>query len=559
MRHARLRITVLFICVLLLPLISTSAEQANEGVSLDDIVSDIVSFFKPVTGLVTGVEGKGAIIDIGKTSGVREGMRLKIYREGSEFRHPVTGEILGRMEREVGNAQVLVVGETDSAIEVISGEVQQGDRVRISQETVKMLFYQARSVDWAIGDALFKKLKETGRFEIVETEESKDDMDEVSLKQREMNTVFAVFLREKTTAGRRVLDVRLLHPDGSQFYARESFIPEEMIKELKFGYDFLKQVDETAFWSFEVPSSMEFVVSCDVNGDGTGELIVAIDHEIEVLRLDAGLKTLHQYDLGSLAIPIWLDCNDLNGDGKAEIGVSYFVGDRIMSDILGLTGVELSRLASTEGFVRLMGNTLYHQSYTVYDGYSGAVSALSSWTDVGGGRPLRLPEGVNIYDFYPVAINGEGGYFVIDGQWHMGLVSPAGEYLWRSDNKLGGFLRQYERPSAAGLVGRGSWVVKDRVTSYGGGLLIVDRKALAKRVEGLGFVSGSILEVSLRGTQAEVSTVLADVSGTVLDFTVLGDKLVVLVRPTLAVKAKNIFKGKSPFKRDIYVFPLSED
>ena len=559
MRRVRVKIAVLCLCMLLLPVVHASAEQAGQGSPLDEIASDVVSFFTPVAGQVTAGEGGWAVIDIGKTGGIKEGMRFKIYREGNEFRHPVTGEVLGRIETEVGDAQVLVAGETDSVIELISGEVQTGDRVRISQAMVKALFYQARSVDWAIGDALYRKLKETGRFEIVETEADEDDAEAVTLKQQEMNTVFAVFLRETIADGRRLLDVRLLNPDGSQFYAREAFIPEEKIRELKFGYDFLKKVDQAAFWSFEVPSSMEFVVSCDVNGDGTGELVVAIDHEIEVLRLEAGLKTLQHYDLGSLAVPIWLDCSDLNGDGKSDIAVSYFVGDRMTSDVLAGSETELGLLTSADGFVRVIGNTLYHQAYSVIEGYSGPVKALSSWTDTKEGRALRLPEGVNIYDFYPVAINGEEGYFVVDGGWYMGLVGPAGEYVWRSEEKLGGFLRQYEKPSPTGLIDRGSWLVKDRVTPYGGSLLIVDRKPLAKSAQGLGFSSGSIIEVSVRGTQAEVSPVLKEVSGTVLDFTVHGDRLVVLVRATLGSKAVNLFKGKSPFKRDLYIFPLRED
>lgn len=547
------------LCMILLPVIPASAEQAGQGTPLDEIARDVVSFFKPVSGLVTGSEGGWAVIDVGKTSGVREGMRFKVYREGSEFRHPVTGEVLGRIETEVGDAQVLVAGEKDSTIEMISGEVKAGDRVRISQATVKALFYQGRSVDWAIGDALYRKLKETGRFELVETEADEEKIEEVTLQQHEMKTVFAVFLRETVSDGRRVLDVRLLHPDGSQFYAGEAFIPEEQIKELKFGYDFLKKVDQAAFWSFEVPSSMDFIVSCDVNGDGSGELVVALDHEIEVLRLEAGLTTLQHFDLGSRAVPIWLDCNDLNGDGRSEIAVSYFVGDRIMSDMLGMPEAQLVRLANAEGFVRIIGNTLYSQAYSVNEGYSGPVKALSSWTEAEGGSPLTLPEGVNIYDFYPVEMDGKEGYFVVDAGWRMGVVGPSGEFVWRSEEKLGGFLREYEKPSPLGLIDRGTWVVKDRVTRYGTGLLLVDRKPLAKTAQGLGFISGSIVEVSLRGTQAEVSTVLGDVSGTVLDFTVLEDRLVVLVRATLGSKAINLFKGKSPFKRDLYIFPLRED
>jgi hypothetical protein len=68
-----------------------------------------------------------------------------------------------------------------------------------------------------------------------------------------------------------------------------------------------------------------------------------------------------------------------------------------------------------------------------------------------------------------------------------------------------------------------------------------------------------VIELSVSGDQVQESPVLKDIAGDILDFTVVGDKLVVLEKEPLGARAWGIFKGENPFKRNLYLFPLKED
>jgi len=57
-----------------------------------------------------GRGGKDAVIP---------GLELQVYREGQEFKHPYTGQILGKLDRDVGRVRVLEVQPNFSVAEVI--------------------------------------------------------------------------------------------------------------------------------------------------------------------------------------------------------------------------------------------------------------------------------------------------------------------------------------------------------------------------------------------------------------------------------------------------------
>ncbi|MGE5893162.1 MAG: FG-GAP repeat domain-containing protein [bacterium] len=551
---------LVFTCMIVLLHAPVSAVEKGKNTIFNEISRDALSFFVPVTGLITSLSEGTAEIDIGQTGGVRKGMRFKAFREGSEFFHPVTGEALGRIETGTGEVEVIEADDQKATVRIISGDIEIGDRVRISQGVMQVLFYQTRSVDWVVGDSLFRDLKNTGRFEMMETEYDKDDPAVMIREMQEKNAVFGIFLRGTKHEGKEALAVSFYHPDGNEFYHRDIVLMDEQVKELKFGYDYLKKVDTaTTRWSFEVPSSMEFIAACDVNGDGKDELVAAIGDEVEVFRLDEELKTLFTADIRHAVQAIWLDCADIDRDGKAEIVVSSLADGRAVSDIFTYSGTELKRVEKKNGFLRVLDNTLYGQAFSSTEGFAGKVHALQPGNGWSSGKELELPQGMSLYDSYPVTVNGQDGYLFIDDGAFINIVLADGKLLWRNPESLGGFLREYKKESPTGLLDAGSWFVKDRVLPYAGSLLLIKRNLVAKTSKGLGFSSADIIELSFPEGVPTVSPVLKEISGTVYDFAVIEDKLVILVRQSLAMKAVNVFKGKSPFKREIYLFPLKKD
>jgi hypothetical protein len=47
-----------------------------------------------------------------------------------------------------------------------------------------------------------------------------------------------------------------------------------------------------------------------------------------------------------------------------------------------------------------------------------------------------------------------------------------------------------------------------------------------------------------------------DISGSLLDYAIAGDRLIVLCKPLFGLKAKNILKGENPVGDMLYIYSL---
>jgi len=103
--------------------------------SFGEELSGLADLFKR-EGYVVEREGKTVILDLGKGK-VSVGEVFKILRGGKEIVHPVTGQVLGRLEEEVGKAVVVKVEDKFSVAELSEDRgVSKGDRVRLSYGSV---------------------------------------------------------------------------------------------------------------------------------------------------------------------------------------------------------------------------------------------------------------------------------------------------------------------------------------------------------------------------------------------------------------------------------------
>ena len=138
----------------------------------------LAAAFPRVEGLVIGFEGDLILIDRGTAEGVVQGMELDVFREGEEFKHPLTQEILGRMDKDLGMVRVLHVHERYAEATVIKkaekAGFRKGDRARVSMARMIVAFPNvdvegvggvgARSMTKDLAAALVR----TGRFELVD-------------------------------------------------------------------------------------------------------------------------------------------------------------------------------------------------------------------------------------------------------------------------------------------------------------------------------------------------------------------------------------------------------
>src|SRR6202795_2323860 len=143
------------------------------------VVADrLVAAFPRVEGLIIGFEGEQVLLDRGKADGVFQGMELNVFREGEEFKHPITGEVFGRLDKELGSLQVLQVRERYAVAAITKtaekAKIRQGDQVRVSMARMIVAFPNVdmeaakganiRPVTKDVAAALSR----TGRFELIE-------------------------------------------------------------------------------------------------------------------------------------------------------------------------------------------------------------------------------------------------------------------------------------------------------------------------------------------------------------------------------------------------------
>src|SRR5512134_701375 len=80
--------------------------------SVDELAAGILSYFPRVQGEVKAVHGERITVSLGTKDGIAPGVALTLWRDSKEILHPVTGQVIGRTEDEVGDAAVTDVMET---------------------------------------------------------------------------------------------------------------------------------------------------------------------------------------------------------------------------------------------------------------------------------------------------------------------------------------------------------------------------------------------------------------------------------------------------------------
>ena len=104
-------------------------------------------------------------------------MQLNVFREGKELTSPSTGEVLGRLEEDLGTVTVTQVAETYAVAArtdaVGSATVQAGDKVRITAGRLSLVLLPVTGQTGramplaALTDAVQRGLDATGRFYVV--------------------------------------------------------------------------------------------------------------------------------------------------------------------------------------------------------------------------------------------------------------------------------------------------------------------------------------------------------------------------------------------------------
>jgi hypothetical protein len=570
-KRTAIRYSLLFL-ILAVFFCSVSSVYSSED-ALDIMKDDVVSYFNPVKGSIISVQGKKAIVDIGAKDAVRPGMRFTVLREEAPFRHPVTKELLGTMESFIGRLDIEEVSADSASGEIIEGNPAEGDKIRISEVKVNMMFCQAEGVDWHLAEAYYRKLKDTGRFQMIDTSLETDDPDAVLKEARRLEADVVLNLNAgKAEEGLFLIQSLYWVSDGLKFAEMQRNAEAVLARETKFAEKFFTPPSRDAVIKFQMPVGADLMTTGDLDGDGKPEIIFSARNDIIAYTVEFDLLPA----LGGIRIKgsardehLWLDAADLNRNGRDEVVITTIRGDSVVSCIYEYSGKEFVLLYKTDGFMRTINEELFIQSYSRKNGFEGPIFPVHWDGDYKRGEALKLPADVNIYDFILFEDTQAGRLLLAyDEAGFLNVYDAGNRRLWRSKRSAGDFLRTFRKDAPSKLtksdstmidttmIDRGKWAVKDRLFLKNREILYIRRIPLLDMMKGIGYKSSQVRSLIWNGLSMEEEVVIDNIGGTILDYALARDKIIVLASPLFGIKPGNILKGESPLKSELYIYSL---
>jgi hypothetical protein len=480
------RLTWAVALILLAGVVTASAQEAAYGTSAAEIAERIAAAFPKVSGRVIGLEQERVLLDLGAKDQVIPGLELQVYREGQEFRHPYTGQILGKLDRDVGRVRILEVHPNFSAAEIIQQAegtmVQQGDRVRVTSARVILALpnvdvgdvagTNTRSVTRDLTNALVK----SGRFEVMNDQRIRAALQEEKIGNPDQLTdpaalqalwkrlrVSAVLLSKLSLMATAVnWDVQVISTvRGDSITLASSEVkgaaPKAASMSGRGGGGFqgreAPRIDQIALRSQELPFQGRAMAVGELSGDGTMKLAISDGQGLYIYDLTkTGIKELWNYPGRGSDNVIAVDAADINKNGVAEIFVTNYTQSGLRSYVLEYR----------EGkFVKILDEVRLH--FRVLEGPDGtpqlygqeAGTDLSVGNPFGGpvrryawqgnrlvpGEAVPLPKAFNaVYGFALGDLDRDGGskVMVLDRQDYLRVFDKAGVEIYRSSDHYGG-------------------------------------------------------------------------------------------------------------------------
>jgi hypothetical protein len=549
---------LLFIAQPGFPMQDAAQNRAEDALKL--LADDTLSYFNSVTGEITSVKGNSVRIEPGPKETLKKGMRLTVYKEGAPFVHPVTKEPLGKIELPIGTIEVTSVAGQDAAGIIINGDPKAftNAKVKIPATQIKMLFYQG-AMDWFLGDAYYRMLKATNRFELIDTGIETTDIQKILAEAKARGADAAVILLSETSAGQVALEQKLFWiGDSKEFAEKKVSTDADSVKELRLKAGLFIPSTGEQLLSFSLPYKADHLAAGDLAGDGKMEIALASGNKIRIYRPGVDLKSMEEFSVPAGDI-LWIDTLDINKDGKDEILVTAMHGDEVISYIYTFQNSSFIQLLETKNlFLRKLGNQAIAQEFSKRDGYDGPVYyfTLANNNTFQKGNILKLPAGVNIYDFQRfTSPEGKQSIVAWDENGFLQVFNDQGLRLWISKEDFGGFSTTFSKESGF-IIDRGQWSIKDRLLVSNNEVLAPKRKPLLGISKSLGYSSSSIKGLWWNGSAVEERDFIENAGGDLLDYDILGDRLAVLTKDAFTTKALNIFKGESIFGVKLYIFSL---
>jgi len=459
------------------------AQEPAYGTAAAEIAEKIAQAFPKVEGRVIGLERERVLLDLGKKDQVISGLELQVYREGQEFKHPFTGQILGKLDRDVGRIRVVEVQPNFSLAEVIQQAegtmVQQGDRVRVTSARVILALPNVDVADVAGANVravtrdLLNALVKTGRFEVMTDQRIRGALQEEKVPAPDQFTdpatlqglwkrlrVSAVLMGKLSLLEKGVQwdvqavstvrgdSITLASAEVKGVAARPAAGSSSRMAAAAAGRD-APRIDQVALRSQEVPFKGVALAAGELTGDGTTKLAMTDGQHVVIYSLErTGIKEFARIPGSGQDNVIALDVADINGNGIPEIFVTNYAKTGLRSYVLEYKDKKFQRIWSDAALhFRVMeepgeGPRLYAQTGSPEAAFEGPVRKYA-WQGklYVPGPVVPLPKQFNrIYGFALADLDGDSvpEVLVLDNQDYLRVFDRNGRELYRSGDRYGG-------------------------------------------------------------------------------------------------------------------------
>ena len=384
---------------------SIHAQENDYRKALGLISDKLHQRFPNLRGAVVAVKGRDLYLSLGGKDKVVKGVKLNVYREGAPFRHPATGVVLGKLEEEIGEVEVVEVREKFSIARLVrlapGGQFSPrvNDTVRMSASKIRLAVLpfvnqtkEAISME-TLTRELGRQLLRSGRFDVYDVDrlqvwllETGIASDEILKREnpiRLRNQVRGDMALEnelREIRGKKILSTRLLSLTTRKELFKAVAIADELPfeqgppkeQELKRGEGGgpTRSANESFVLAREgapgrtggVRSYLFDKVSfrglsvADVDGDGKNEIVLITPTQVIVSRFENNrMREIARFDEGAANDFRWLDVADMNGDGAPEFYLASYRSNELFSIVLQFKGGKFTPLIRNDRtFYRLL-------------------------------------------------------------------------------------------------------------------------------------------------------------------------------------------------------------
>jgi hypothetical protein len=216
--------------------------------------------------------------------------------------------------------------------------------------------------------------------------------------------------------------------------------------------------------------------------------------------------------------------------------------------------------------MRVAGKTLLMQKFASVNIFSGPVYEVK-WQDESyqPERPVKLPEGANIYGFTFIDWQNRGQVHVMtfNDNGYLNLHDENGELIWRSSRRFGNFPLSFEKKTYSAVKTGDKWAVRGRLisikTDRGQEIIVVNKIPVLSKVPGLGIKGAEVYSLWWSEGMMEEKLLMGKVSGNVTDYWIEKGRLFLLARGDMMSFVKNAATGELSKGSTLYFYNIGEE